>query len=212
MIKLIHGYERSSYPDLFNNMFSLRARVFSERLGWKVDVQNGFEIDNFDRLDPLYGFYTNDQNDVLGSFRLLQTTGPTMLRDVFPRCLPDGLDVRSPLVWESTRFCVDTQKVDLLGGVGLNVITSSMISSLMEIGLVAGLSHIVTVIDVRMERILRRAGCPIENLGDPVDYGGVRTLAVLVECTEASVAFVQNKTGLMVNQLQKEDVIKLRAA
>jgi acyl homoserine lactone synthase len=122
------------------------------------------------------------------------------------------MDVRSPIVWESTRFCVDSERAAQRGTNGLTEITGALLSSLIEIGVLAGLSHIVTVIDVRMERILRRAGCPIERLGLPVDYGGTMTLAILMECSDSAIAEIQEKNGLSQRQISISTFDRLAAA
>jgi N-acyl-L-homoserine lactone synthetase len=212
MMLLFHGHERDNFAEIADDMYRLRARVFSERLGWDVKVESGVEIDEFDNLDPLYAVHLDEERRVTGTFRLLQTTGPTMLRDVFSRCLPPGMDVRSPIVWESTRFCVDSERAAQRGTNGLTEITGALLSSLIEIGVLAGLSHIVTVIDVRMERILRRAGCPIERLGLPVDYGGTMTLAILMECSDSAIAEIQEKNGLSQRQISISTFDRLAAA
>ncbi len=72
-----------------------------------------------------------------------------------------------------------------------------MLTALLETGLHAGLTHILTVLDVHMERIVRRAGCPIDRLCEPRNIGGVPTLAILMECTEASVAAMHRKNNFL---------------
>ncbi len=212
MLKIIPGHQMAEFPDIVDQMFKLRARVFDGRLGWDVRVSNGHERDRFDDLEPLYAVSVDEHDRVLGTFRLLQTTGPTMLRDVFSACLPDGLDIQSPLIWESTRFCVDTALAKARGDHGLAEITSELLAGLLEIGVAAGLSYIVTVVDVRMERILRRADCPIERLGNPVSIGNVSTLAIFMETTPETVARLHAKNRLLHPALGAMERAKLPQA
>lgn len=205
MIKLIPAHLSNKYPKIIDDMFCLRARQFDERLGWKVKTTNGREVDEFDELEPLYVVSVTEDGEVLGTFRLLQTTGPHMLLDVFPELLPDGQFIRSPLVWESTRFCVDTEKVKKLSNRGLNFVTGELLTALLEVGFYAGLTHIVTVIDVRMERVLLRAKCPVERLADPVKIGEVNTIAILMECSEEAVDKVRLGNGLVETCITPED-------
>jgi N-acyl-L-homoserine lactone synthetase len=205
MMILIEGHNVDQHPELIDQMFRLRAKVFSGRLGWQVEVNDGIERDRFDDLEPLYAVWLNERRQVVGTFRLLQTTGPTMLSDVFSACLPDGEPVRSPVIWESTRFCVDTELAQERGKNGLAEVTSGLLAALLEIGVNSGLSHIVTVLDIRMERIVRRAGCPIERLGEPVNIGGVPTLAILMECTDETVANVWRVNRLSGSVLASQD-------
>ena len=41
MILAIEGVDRHTYPDLFDQMFRMRAAVFAHRLGWEVTVADG---------------------------------------------------------------------------------------------------------------------------------------------------------------------------
>ena len=212
MIRLIQASEAHLFPELIDQMFQLRARQFNDRLGWKVEVKDGHERDGFDDLNPLYAVSIDNAGKVVGTFRLLQTTGPTMLADVFSELLPDGLTVRSPIVWESTRFCVDTEMASEKAASGLNLVTGELLGTLLEIGVSAGLSHIVTVIDVRMERILRRSKCPIERLAPPKRIGDVPSLAILMECSDETVAQVHETNGIPGPCIITEDASRLGLA
>lgn len=68
----------------------LRARIFSARLGWDVDVIDGRESDAFDALMPTYILAISNNGDVAGCARLLPALGPTMVTDVFSSLLPNG--------------------------------------------------------------------------------------------------------------------------
>lgn len=54
MLRVINGYEADQHSDVIDQMHRIRAQVFSDRLGWDVEVTNGREIDRFDKEDPLY--------------------------------------------------------------------------------------------------------------------------------------------------------------
>ncbi len=95
---LVQGRNAHKHPDLIDQMFRLRAKVFADRLGWSVTVANGRERDRYDDLDPLYALALNDEGGVVGTFRLLQTIGPHMLAEVFKELMPDGVPVRSPII------------------------------------------------------------------------------------------------------------------
>ena len=86
MIVCVNGSERDLHMDLVQEMYRQRARVFKDRMGWDVEVRDGMEIDKFDEENPLYLISVDEGSGRLrGSLRLLPTTGPNMLRDVFPQ-------------------------------------------------------------------------------------------------------------------------------
>jgi N-acyl-L-homoserine lactone synthetase len=65
----------------------------------------GYERDRFDDENPLYLVSVDpDTEEYWGSLRLLPTTGPNMLRDVFPQLL-DGDYIESATIWECSRIC-----------------------------------------------------------------------------------------------------------
>ncbi|MBX9863582.1 MAG: hypothetical protein K2Y42_12620 [Hyphomicrobium sp.] len=195
-VQLISGHEAGNHPHLIDEMFKLRARVFKDRLDWEVTVVDGRERDQFDDLNPLYALAIDDLNRVVATFRLLQTTGPHMLADVFRGLMPEGIPIRSPLIWESTRFAVDTSLARDRGPRGLAEVTGLMLTTLLETGFNSGLTHILTVLDVRMEKIVRRAGCPVDRLTEPRDFGGVPSLAILMECSEETVAEMHRRNNV----------------
>jgi len=88
------------YPREIDAMHRLRRKVFHERMGWDVAVIRQWEIDGFDVFDPLYLLSVDHNDRVVGSLRLLPTTGFTMINDVFSDLLPDGNPIHSPLIWE----------------------------------------------------------------------------------------------------------------
>lgn len=181
MIRVIPGEWRDRYPRLIDEMHKLRRNVFHERLGWTVSVINRWEIDGYDALNPLYLLSLDENESVIGGLRLLPTTGFNMLNDTFPELLPDGERFASPFIWESSRFTV---RITGESSVDRNVVskaTAELITAMNEVGKAAALTHIVTVIDRAMHRMLGRMDWAGEPLGPPRNIGGVETYAVLYE-------------------------------
>ncbi len=184
MLHIVETHNRPNYASLLEEMFKLRARVFKDRLQWDVHVEDGKEIDVFDDADPLYILSVNNTTGHLeGSVRLLPTTGPNMLRDVFSVLLPDGMVVESPIIWESSRFCIEPDTARLVEG-RIHRVTTELLCGLVEVGLRAGLSHIVSVYDARMARIFKASNCPADVIGVPTRIGRVMTYAGLFEINE----------------------------
>ncbi|HZZ59901.1 MAG TPA: acyl-homoserine-lactone synthase [Roseiarcus sp.] len=164
-------------------MFRNRAEIFGERLGWEVVVKDGRERDRFDDLDPLYLISVDPMTGTYwGSLRLLPTTGPNMLRDVFPQLLEEGEVVESATIWESSRICAvaaDGQPQRTKNGVGY--VLSELIAGIGEVALLAGLTQIVSVFDARILRVLKAVGCEPEVIGRPQRIGDVMAYAALFE-------------------------------
>jgi acyl homoserine lactone synthase len=209
MIYVIDSLNANDYPVLLEAMFRLRKRVFSDRLGWDVQITDGMETDLFDGLDPAHIISVDEQGNVVGCMRLLQTTGPHMLADVFSSILDGEPPLRSSTVWEATRFCVDTQR--LSRGQGRNTIsyvTCEVMIGAFEFAMAAGVRDAVAVIDPVMNRVLQRSGnAPYGYLGSPKPMGKVVALAALMDCSVQRVASIRAFSGIEGNVFAQPDMI-----
>lgn len=200
MILAIEGIDRHLHPELFEQMFRMRAAVFADRLGWDVTVVDGREVDRFDAEDPLYLLAIDEATEQLrGAVRLLPSTGPNMLRDVFSVLMPDGV-VESPLIWESSRFAISptlgTGAARLDANQVVNSTTVELLCGLVEAAQLAGVEHIVSVFDARMARIFRTIGCPYDVIGSPTRIGKTMTYAGLFEISDAMRRHLGTNAGL----------------
>jgi acyl homoserine lactone synthase len=87
-------------------------------------------------------------------------------------------------IWESSRFCVDTQNVAATAEKGLKEATFLLFAAMIEWGKQNDLQAIATVTDLRMERILRRAGWHLDRLGEPRQVGATKAVAGLLPVTD----------------------------
>src|ERR1700752_1988280 len=162
--------------DLLAAMFRLRRRVFKDRLDWSVSVSGDLELDVYDALNPTY-LIAVSENAVIGCVRLLPTTGPPIVADTFSELLGGQVPPRNDKILESSRFCVDTQLAPELVEAGLNRATFFLFAAMIESERAANAESIVTVTDVRMERIPRRAGWPLDRIAPPRRIGETMALA-----------------------------------
>ena len=150
MLRYLYADQLDQTPRLADTMFRDRASQFRDRLGWEVTVgPDGYERDAYDGLNPLYVIWEQPDGTHGGSMRFLPTTGANMTEDHFLH-LTDGVAIKSPHIWECTRFC-------LAPGAAPRVSAALMLGG-MELGLGMYLSHAVGVFDARMVRIYRRLG------------------------------------------------------
>lgn len=167
----------ADHPNELAQMHRLRAMVFRGRLEWDVTVTESGEFDEYDRFDPTYILAITDDARVVGCARLLPTQGPTMLERTFPQLLGTGSLIASSNRVESSRFCVDTTLAEARGGGQLHLATLTMFAGIIEWSMANGYDEIVTATDLRFERILNRAGWPMERLGEPREIGNTVAIA-----------------------------------
>ena len=198
MILVVDATNKDKFGHVLDDMFKLRARVFGERLGWQVKIEDGRERDVFDDLNPSYAIGLDDEGNAVSCVRALQTTGPHMLADVFADILDGEPPLRSASLWESTRFCVDTKRL----GRGrdrhsVSYATSELMIASLEAAKRAGVDDIVTVIDPIMDRVLKRSGnAPYDYVGRTVQMGKSAALAGLLDCTEERAARIRDVAGI----------------
>src|SRR5260370_30280490 len=167
MIKLVRHDSAGEFVDDMAEMQRLGYRGFKERCGWYVQVSGAMEIDESDALHPAYLLQWGSDDRLQGCVRLLPSAGPNMLRDTFPALLGERSAPASPEIWESSRFALDAVPNSTKAAGGLTRATDELFAGMIEFGLSRRLTDIVTVTDVRMERILRRAGWPLVRIGEP---------------------------------------------
>lgn len=163
MISVIYAADLYRLPTLAASMYRDRAAQFKERLGWAVEVDEyGHEFDDYDDLNPLYVIMQNERGEHLGSGRLLPTTGRTMLNDHFAE-LTGGMTIQSPLIWETTRFCISPRlacnRRESLG------VPAALLWAGCEIALRSGIEFYAGVFAEPMLRVYKSAGWEPEVLG-----------------------------------------------
>ncbi len=157
MLRYLTAHQLAAYPLLRDSMFRDRAAQFRDRLKWEVHVDaNGFERDEYDAMNPLYVIWELPDGTHGGSMRFLPTSGRTMVHDHFADLL-DGTEIRSPEIWECTRFCIAK-------GAGSHVAAALMLAG-GELMRAFSLTHLLGVFDARMVRIYNMIGAAPAVLG-----------------------------------------------
>jgi acyl homoserine lactone synthase len=202
MIRVISGCDRRKFAREIEAFHKIRKRVFFDHYGWEVPVINSWEIDGYDALDPVYLLSVNEADQVVGGLRLLPTMGFNMLNDTFPELLPEGKRIESPLIWESSRFCVDLDIDVRVGPKKMSRAVAELGLGLNEIGVEVGLTHIVTVYDMFLHRMLSRWGCAGEPVGEPKRIGKCDAVAVFYEVGDANEQATRAASGIQGSVLE----------
>lgn len=184
-----------SHAALLDQMHQLRARVFHGRLNWDVTVRGGREHDEFDRFQPTYILVVTGKETVIGAVRLLPAKGPTLLSVLFPELAGQGLFQPHAALIESSRFCVDTSVIsspEASGqGQALHGATWTLFAAIIEWSMANGYDELITATDLRIERILRRAGWPMTRIGEPKPIGNTRAVVGLLPTDSVSFKTVK---------------------
>jgi len=154
-------------------MHRLRKLIFYDTLKWEVPVDGGIERDYYDDCQPVYLVWCSvDRKILFGCLRLLPTTGPTLLYDVFGRTIPGTVELSAPGIWEATRCCVDAAaladhepEIDQGRAFGL------LCLAVAEVAAAHAIHTLIFNYEPYMKRIYARAGAEIQELGRADGYG-----------------------------------------
>jgi len=205
MIRIFQGRDRKQFPREADEMFRLRARQFRERLGWKVNVQAGWEVDEYDDMNPLYLVSLDEPSGtVRGSLRFLPTTGPTMMKGCFDPYFEIPFDIESPLIWECSRFSIEPTVIHgQVSGSALRRTTFELMHGGCEVALMAGVEQVLGIFDPLMLRVYRRTGwgpeiiASTDQLGPHVVYFGIW------DVSEASLMAIRERSGITGSVLEQ---------
>lgn len=173
MFTLIEPHQIPENRQLMRTIFRLRKKVFHDRLNWDVPVSGDEERDSYDDLGAHYLVWcSEDRSRLYGTVRLMPTSGPTLLHDVFWATHGRNADLIADDIWEGTRMCLDD---DLLArdfpGMAPGAGFSLLLLALCEAAQAQGISRLVSNFEPMMSRVYRRAGVSIRMHGTADGYG-----------------------------------------
>jgi acyl homoserine lactone synthase len=173
MFVIIQAHEYQKYAFILDQMFRLRKKVFADILGWNVPVIGPFERDSYDSLCPAYLVWCNETRTRLyGGMRLMPTTGPTLLYDVFRATFPQAANLVAPGIWEGTRMCIDEEAIaDDFPDVDAGRAFSMLLLALCECALDHGIHTMISNYEPHLKRVYKRAGAEVDELGRADGYG-----------------------------------------
>ena len=173
MFFVLEDHNKNQYVKLYRRMFQLRKEVFAEQLEWDVKSSNLGEIDEYDDCNPAYLVWSNAEKTTLyGCLRLLPTTGPTLLYDVFRDTFSNNVSLTAPGIWEGTRLCIDEKalsrdhpKINSKRGFCL------MLLGLCEVALQFKIHTLISNYEPATKRLYSMSGAVLNELGRADTYG-----------------------------------------
>lgn len=178
-IHVVSSTNRHLYESTLDSYFRIRHDVFARERGWKaVERSDGRDIDAFDRNDTIY-LIAIDEDRVVGGQRLVPTTSPHMLSEVFADLAAvKGIPV-GPSIWEASRYFVVRERRS-------GRTDCSMLAGVQEFGLDEGITHYSAVIETWWLPRLHEAGFVVHPLGLPTLIENQWAIAAEVEVRVSS--------------------------
>jgi len=136
------GAQLRDYPHVKKSMFQMRKKIFKDQLGWDVECDGDEEYDEYDHDGTVYVLQVQN-NEVLGAWRMLPTTGSYMLADIWPD-YADGYLPRDRGAWELSRWAVDHSKI---GKGQFERVAAEMFCTLSEFCLLNAIDEVIMLQD-----------------------------------------------------------------
>lgn len=167
MIRITHGHSLADPVDAA--MFVDRRRLFIDLMRWQVPIVAGrYEIDRYDGDQAVYVAETDEQGGHRGSLRLLPTSQPHILGDLFSQ-LCEGPVPRGPGIWEITRLCLPTR----LGARERLAVRNRLISAMVDHALDLGIASYTGVVRPAFRDSILAMGWDAAPLGPDRDCDGI---------------------------------------
>jgi acyl homoserine lactone synthase len=207
MYLLIQAHEYHKYVELLDQSFRLRKKIFADRLGWDVAVSDDRERDHYDELHPAYLLWCDeDLGQLYGCVRLMPTTGPTLLYDVFRKTFPDVSELIAPGIWEGTRMCIDEDAINRdFPDMRPDRAFCLLLLALCETALAHGIHTMISNYEPHMRRVYQKAGAELDELGRSDGYGRFPVCCGAFEVSHRVLAAMRSK-------LQVSEPLLLRPA
>ena len=183
-MQFVSGTSVNLSTNVMKGLARYRHRVFVETLGWPLQArEDGLELDKFDRDDTVYVVARNAIDEVVGTARLLPTSRPYLLGEVFPQLLHGQPLPSTPEVWELSRFAaVDfnaastTPMRQVSSPVAVDLMRETM-----RVAAKLGAERLITFTSVGAERLLRKGGARVHRAAPPVIVDGHPVFACWID-------------------------------
>jgi acyl-homoserine lactone synthase len=179
MIYLIDKHNRHAYTQQLEEMFRIRHDIYVGRRGWKALAKpDGRDIDQFDGDDTIYLLGLDSSGSVQSGLRLNPTTGPHLIRDVFPHAVTFTDIPVSENIYEFTRYFVVPERVERMKR---RSAAGELLVAMFEYGLLAGLTQFSLLCDAFFISTALEMRWKIKPLGLPTPYDEGTCIAILFD-------------------------------
>ncbi len=202
MVDVVTAHNRHNYRDVVEQMHRDRKKIFVDQLKWDIPVVDGqYEKDQFDTDDAIYLMALDPaKTRHMGSVRLLNSSGPHLLGDVFPYLCEKGVP-RGDDVWEITRLCTAPYK-----DVEPRPVRGRIATALCEFGLLYGINKYTCVAHIQWLSALLAVGWECEMLGEPRQVGNEVIGAMSISISAATLQMFRDRKKSRIPVLQLDHI------
>jgi acyl homoserine lactone synthase len=178
-------------------MHRLRKMIFKDRMEWDIEISNdGLEIDDYDLPEAVYFLVRDEQRRAVGTWRILPSGSPSMIRNLWPKFLEDLAMPQTPYIWEASRFGVHAYETeDYRHTHQVSHVTVKLIWALIKTCLIADITHIYTLYNPQVGRSVKRIGFIPEIVSKTLPIDGKPAIVGRFRMDEEALSRIETITG-----------------
>lgn len=193
MIYVVDRHNRAGFTAQLEQMFRLRHEIYVKRRGWKaLEKADGRDIDQFDTDDTVYLLSIDDVGSVCGGLRLNPTTGPHLIRDVFPQTVTGEIPAGGN-IYEFTRWFVVKERVCPEEN---RRVAGELLVAMLEYGMSINLTHMSLCCDAFFWKTMKETHWDVRRLGPVVRYPEGKCISVLFDVSERMISNTRAVRGV----------------
>ncbi len=216
MVHVFQGTQELKRAGLAEDMWRVRYKTFVEEQKWPLPSFNKQERDCYDDDAATYLVTLDEENKIKASARLIPTTTPFLMEEIFPHLVENPKDLpRNPTTVEFTRYFIRSEygrSRDIIKTAG------SIFCSIFEHCLNEGIDTMLAVVDTKILPQAYEMGWKPKPLGLPGDFGGGpnaegggTAVAIQVNITQAALEATAQLRRVALPVLTKGGASKLPA-
>lgn len=200
-IVVVDWSNRKVFDQQLTQHFRLRHDIYVMERQWRdlgrpIDI----EMDAFDTEHAIYLLALDNSGSVIGGSRLVPTTKPHLLCDVFPE-LANGTPPRAPDIYEWTRFFIAPAYRQRSTS---SRVAGEVLCGLLELCLKTGIRRISVVCEAFWPERLKSLGWEVEVLGPQLQFEGLETVGILIQISEQALRSTRRHYGIDAAMLTDE--------
>lgn len=186
MIYVIDRHNRRAFHAQIEEMFRIRHDIYVGRRGWKaLEKPDGRDVDQFDTDSTVYILGIDDNGHVTAGLRLNPTTGPHLIRDIFPHAVTEQPIPVGDTIYEFTRWFVVKERVSPEEN---RRVAGELLVAMLEYGKSIGLTDISLCCDSFFWKTMQEMRWDVRRLGPVTRYPEGKAIAVLFDVSDRMIA------------------------
>lgn len=194
MIYVIDGHNHKGFHAQIEEMYRIRHEIYVGRRGWKaLQRPDGRDVDQFDTENTIYLLGIDHAGRVTAGLRLNPTTGPHLIRDVFPHTVTQGPIPTGDNIFEFTRWFVAKDRVT---PEEYKRVAGELLVAMLEYGKSIGLTHISLCCDSFFLKTMKETRWDVQRLGPIIRYPEGKCVSVLFDVSDRMIASTREVRGV----------------